>query len=95
MLGFMDTVVISEIVDRALAEDVGSGDVTTAATVPPYAGAEAVITQKAPGVIYGLDVAEQVFRELDPTCRSRVWLRREPGAKAARCCASPAARRRC
>jgi nicotinate-nucleotide pyrophosphorylase (carboxylating) len=55
-----------EIVRRALAEDVGSGDVTTAATVPADARARARITQKAPGVIFGLAVAEDVFRSLDP-----------------------------
>jgi nicotinate-nucleotide pyrophosphorylase (carboxylating) len=52
-------------VARALAEDVGDGDVTTAATVAADARASAVITQKAPGVIYGLDAAEQTFRTLD------------------------------
>jgi nicotinate-nucleotide pyrophosphorylase (carboxylating) len=57
---------IRELVARALAEDVGDGDVTTAATVPASTRASALITQKAPGVIYGLDVAEQVFRALDP-----------------------------
>jgi nicotinate-nucleotide pyrophosphorylase (carboxylating) len=57
---------IADIVARALAEDVRDGDVTTAATVPDSARASALITQKAPGVIYGLDVAEHVFRALDP-----------------------------
>ena len=50
----------------ALAEDVGDGDVTTAATVPSEARARATISQKAPGVIYGLDVAIETFRALDP-----------------------------
>ncbi len=54
------------LVRAALAEDVGEGDVSTAATVDPAARALARITQKAPGVIYGLDAAEAVFRELDP-----------------------------
>jgi nicotinate-nucleotide pyrophosphorylase (carboxylating) len=54
------------IVSRALAEDVGDGDVTTAATVGAETRARAIIRQKAPGVVYGLDVAEQVFRSLDP-----------------------------
>jgi nicotinate-nucleotide pyrophosphorylase (carboxylating) len=57
------------IVDRALAEDVGSGDVTTRATVPEGARARARITQKQPGVVFGLDVAETVFRRLDPAAR--------------------------
>jgi nicotinate-nucleotide pyrophosphorylase (carboxylating) len=56
----------TEIVVRALTEDVGEGDVTTAATVPEDARARATITQKAPGVIYGLDVAIETFRMLDP-----------------------------
>jgi len=55
-----------EIVGRALAEDVGSGDLTTEATVPAAARARALITQKAPGVVFGLDAAEEVFRTLDP-----------------------------
>jgi len=57
---------IIEIVGRALAEDVGSGDLTTEATVPEAARARAVISQKAPGVVFGLDAAEQTFRALDP-----------------------------
>jgi nicotinate-nucleotide pyrophosphorylase (carboxylating) len=55
----------ADVVARALAEDLGDGDVTTAATVPAQSRAQAVIRQKAPGVIYGLDVAEQVLRSLD------------------------------
>jgi nicotinate-nucleotide pyrophosphorylase (carboxylating) len=57
---------MSEIVARALAEDLGDGDVTTLATVPEASRGRAVITQKAPGVIFGLDAAEEVFRSLDP-----------------------------
>jgi nicotinate-nucleotide pyrophosphorylase (carboxylating) len=55
-----------ELIERALAEDVGAGDATTEATVDPAARARAVITQKAPGVISGLEAAEAVFRRLDP-----------------------------
>jgi nicotinate-nucleotide pyrophosphorylase (carboxylating) len=65
----MDSRELDEIVDRALAEDVGDGDLTTAATVPSDARARAMITQKGPGVVYGLDVAECVFRRLDPSAR--------------------------
>jgi len=54
-----------DVVRRALAEDVGTGDVTTQATVPPGAPGRARITQKAPGVVFGLDAAEAAFRELD------------------------------
>ncbi len=58
--------VISDVVARALSEDVGDGDLTTESTVSPEARARALITQKAPGVIFGLAVAEEAFRVLDP-----------------------------
>jgi nicotinate-nucleotide pyrophosphorylase (carboxylating) len=61
---------LTELVERALAEDVGSGDVTTMATVPAQARARALITQKAPGVIYGLLAAETAFALLDEEVRS-------------------------
>jgi nicotinate-nucleotide pyrophosphorylase (carboxylating) len=62
----MPQATISDLVARALAEDVGDGDVTTAATVPEHARARAVITQKAPGMVFGLEVASEAFRALDP-----------------------------
>jgi nicotinate-nucleotide pyrophosphorylase (carboxylating) len=55
-----------ELAVRALAEDVGDGDLTTTATVAPDARARAVIAQKAPGVIFGLELVEEVFGALDP-----------------------------
>jgi nicotinate-nucleotide pyrophosphorylase (carboxylating) len=60
---------VHELIERALAEDVGDGDATTEATVDPGAQGRATITQKAPGVISGLDVAEAVFLRLDPEAR--------------------------
>jgi nicotinate-nucleotide pyrophosphorylase (carboxylating) len=56
---------LAELVRRALAEDIGPGDATGEATVAPDARARGRITQRAPGVIYGLDLAEAAFRALD------------------------------
>jgi nicotinate-nucleotide pyrophosphorylase (carboxylating) len=56
---------LDALVRRALDEDVGSGDVTTLATVATDARARALIAQKAPGVIFGLDAAEATFAALD------------------------------
>ncbi len=56
---------LAEVIARALTEDVGSGDVTTVATVPAGARAQAMVTQKAPGVVFGLDAAEGTFRSLE------------------------------
>ncbi|MGB0119363.1 MAG: carboxylating nicotinate-nucleotide diphosphorylase [Solirubrobacterales bacterium] len=53
-----------ELIERALEEDLGSGDITAEATVPPEAQGRAHLIQKQPGVVYGLDIAEEVFRRV-------------------------------
>jgi nicotinate-nucleotide pyrophosphorylase (carboxylating) len=60
---------LTALVRRALDEDIGTGDVTTAATVDRDARARALITQKAPGVIYGMQAATTSFALLDPDVR--------------------------
>jgi nicotinate-nucleotide pyrophosphorylase (carboxylating) len=57
---------LAALVRRALEEDVGAGDVTTLATVPARSKARALITQKAPGAVFGLDAVRATFAELDP-----------------------------
>jgi nicotinate-nucleotide pyrophosphorylase (carboxylating) len=54
---------LREIVARALAEDLGSGDVTSEATVPAEARARARIVQKAPGVVFGLAAVAETMRQ--------------------------------
>lgn len=56
---------MDDLIERALAEDVGSGDVTTQILVPQDLQGTARIVQKEPGVITGLDVAAAVFKRLD------------------------------
>jgi len=55
-----------EAVRRALAEDLGWGDVTTEATVDAALRARGVILAKCDCVIAGLDIAAEAFRQLDP-----------------------------
>ncbi len=54
---------IREVVARALAEDLGAGDVTSAATVPEGARARARVVQKEPGVVFGLDLVAEALRQ--------------------------------
>lgn len=54
---------IEELVGRALAEDLGEGDITSEATVPADARARARIVQKEPGVVYGLAVVAEAMRQ--------------------------------
>jgi nicotinate-nucleotide pyrophosphorylase (carboxylating) len=60
---------LERVVAAALAEDVGSGDVTTEATVARDAAGSAVLVTRALGVVAGLDAVEAVFRALDPDVR--------------------------
>jgi nicotinate-nucleotide pyrophosphorylase (carboxylating) len=65
----LDISQLEPVVQRALNEDVGTGDVTTLATVPAGARARARITQKQPGVVFGIDAAELAFAALDRDVR--------------------------
>jgi nicotinate-nucleotide pyrophosphorylase (carboxylating) len=73
---------LRETVARALAEDVGEGDVTSAATVPEGARARARIVQKAPGVVFGLDLVAEAMRqcgaELDKLMVEGQWREEVP-----------------
>ena len=76
-----------ELVARALLEDVGTGDVTAEAVVPEAASARATIAQKASGVLYGLEVAAEVFRqagagELETLAAESEWRDEVPAAVA-------------
>jgi nicotinate-nucleotide pyrophosphorylase (carboxylating) len=62
----LDPGLYREIVRRALAEDLGWGDVTTEATVPAELRAHGVILTKSSCVIAGIEVAAETFRQLDP-----------------------------
>lgn len=56
---------LDEIIDIALAEDVGTGDITTESIIDDQKRAKAVWIAKQDGVIAGLDVAKMVFKKLD------------------------------
>lgn len=55
-----------EALRRALAEDIGSGDVTTAAIVPENLTASGTVVAKADGIVAGIEVAKAVFALVDP-----------------------------
>src|SRR3954454_19254848 len=54
---------VEELVARALAEDLGEGDITAEATVPAETQARARIVQKEPGVVFGLEVVAEAMRQ--------------------------------
>ncbi|HYG66885.1 MAG TPA: carboxylating nicotinate-nucleotide diphosphorylase, partial [Anaeromyxobacteraceae bacterium] len=70
---------LEDLLPRALAEDVGTGDVTTLATVPAARQAEARFLAKEDGVLAGLAVAERVFAAVDPAL-AVTWSAADGGA---------------
>jgi nicotinate-nucleotide pyrophosphorylase (carboxylating) len=76
-----------DLVRRTLTEDIGAGDITTAATVDATRTSRGVILAKSSCVIAGLEVAAEAFRQLDPEITIRVLqsdgTRCEPGTDVA------------
>ncbi|MDI7275357.1 MAG: nicotinate-nucleotide diphosphorylase (carboxylating), partial [Anaerolineae bacterium] len=66
MIAVEDRLAVVEAISRALAEDVGTGDVTSLWVLPPELTATGRFLVKEPGVIAGLEVAAEVFRQVDP-----------------------------
>jgi nicotinate-nucleotide pyrophosphorylase (carboxylating) len=60
----IDNAALSDLAARALAEDLGAGDVTAEAVIEEGEEARAEILQKQPGVLFGLEAAAEVFRQV-------------------------------
>ena len=58
---------IRDLIDAALAEDVGSGDPTTDTLIDPTLMGSASLVSREDGVLAGIDVATTVFAQFDPT----------------------------
>ena len=79
---------IEEIIDHALAEDLGKGDVTTEALIPGDQQGTGFIMAKEEGILAGIEAAKQVFLRVDPELKVRILLedgaRVKPGSKVAK-----------
>ncbi|MDG2401060.1 MAG: carboxylating nicotinate-nucleotide diphosphorylase [Akkermansiaceae bacterium] len=64
----------STLIDLALAEDIGPGDVTSSYFVPEHREARGLILAKAEGVVAGVEVAEEVFKRVDDETTVKVLL---------------------
>ena len=62
---------LNTLLDLALSEDIGIGDITTEATVPTSQSAIGILTAKCEGVIAGLPVAEKIFAKVDSSLEFR------------------------
>ncbi len=62
---------LDPLIELAFEEDIGIGDITTEATVPPIQKGMGTLTAKSEGVVAGVPVAERVFAKLDETLTFR------------------------
>jgi len=70
---------LDSIIDRALAEDISRGDITSEALLPPGLQGKAAIRVKAKGVLAGGEVARRVFLRVDPSLK--IELLKKDGAR--------------
>lgn len=60
---------LKAFIDSALKEDVGNGDYTSLAIIPKKLRGQATLFVKEEGVLAGVDIAEQIFKYLDDSCK--------------------------
>jgi nicotinate-nucleotide pyrophosphorylase (carboxylating) len=72
---------IEEIIDRALAEDLIKGDVTTEALIAGDRRGTGFIVAKKEGILAGINVAKQVFHRVDPELKVELLLEDGAGVK--------------
>lgn len=66
---------VDELIKAALEEDLGDGDHTSLATIPNNTIGEAQLLVKEEGVLAGIDIAEKVFKQVDPALEIRKLLK--------------------
>jgi nicotinate-nucleotide pyrophosphorylase (carboxylating) len=57
---------LDKVIDLALAEDIGHGDITSQALIPPDLSGKASLLVKEAGVLAGIEIAARVFQRVDP-----------------------------
>ena len=66
---------LNTLIDMALAEDIGSGDITSESLIPANLQAKTTILAKAEGVLAGIDLAKLVFIKVDPDLKFKTLLK--------------------
>jgi nicotinate-nucleotide pyrophosphorylase (carboxylating) len=72
---------IDSLIESALKEDIGKGDITTNALIPRNQKANAVITAKEPGIIAGLPLVKLIYRKLAPHIRVKLTVQEGASVK--------------
>lgn len=73
---------VRPIVEMALREDIGDGDVTTGLMIPPDLEAQAAVVTREDCVVCGLPVAEMIFKQIDPHLKVEYWVKEGEAVRA-------------
>lgn len=65
---------LQQFIQAAFAEDIGDGDHSTLASIPPDAVKTARLLIKEPGILAGVELAETIFNHFDPTLKIDVLI---------------------
>ena len=65
---------IDELIDLALAEDIGDGDHTTLCCIPDTAMGKSRLLIKEPGILAGVEIARKIFHRFDPDLKMTVYI---------------------
>ncbi len=65
---------IDKIIEEALIEDIGDGDHTSLSTIPENATGSAQLMIKEDGILAGVNIAEQVFKKVDPEIHFEIFI---------------------
>lgn len=65
---------INQIISEALREDIGSGDHTSLSTIPAEANGKARLLVKEDGILAGVEIAREVFRQVDPEIKLNIFM---------------------
>lgn len=70
----MDSNYLRIFIENALSEDLGDGDHTSLACIPSYAEGKAHLLVKEPGILAGVDIANEVFKKIDPDISLEIFI---------------------
>ncbi|NJO92334.1 MAG: carboxylating nicotinate-nucleotide diphosphorylase [Chloroflexia bacterium] len=65
---------VDDLIDRSIAEDIGDGDHSTLSTVPKDTQGSAKLLVKETGIIAGVDIAKRIFRKIDPSLKTEIFI---------------------
>lgn len=74
MFNYLEPSYIQAFIQAALQEDIGDGDHTSLSTVPADARGTAQLLVKDRGVLAGVELAQAIFREVDPALQVNVFI---------------------